>query len=784
MKKTLSEIAATYLANEEYIERRRQKARARDASIPALQATVKRFIQEEVDFKTFITQLDSIFHTQEDWGATGFAFMMELNKFSKYHNDADKKAEQHFRSILRSLNGANLGQHIEAFYNFLLQERDRLRRAGKSSGMIVPAARSAFIISLFARWLDPANPVCIYYESLRKGLYILVQADILPSLPRSMLSANSIEVRRADEHRKVVALLDTIAKEAPQTKLFHYWEEAFLLWVSTEFQTLSSDTPTLIIKDEQNSDLLSGKTSIPATVKESGGLYETYAAHQSEEDDAADSPETLLIEHMPLKPTPEPLLTRLVREVQKHILIDEALVRRIYHALLAGHVILTGPPGTGKTELARIIPELLWQSQAGPGEDSNAADLDATATAAYVTETAYTTRLVTATDDWSARTLISGIMPRSQNGTISYTIQFGHLTSTILNNWSFQGERFEEWSALSLLRTRLKTHSGLDRGRIATFRGQWLVIDEFNRAPIDLALGDALTALGGNDVLRVAIENGSAELPIPQDFRIIGTLNSFDRNYLNQISEALKRRFSFVEILPPTRAQRQAEQGIVLYKALTRVAHLSDSIEARAESINWNDLSVSAEPDGSYSIVWDDEQSAFRAAFEAAWRVFEVIRIYRQLGTAQAISLVRHMLIAGVLQGYSSHEQWIGQALDAALCDTIADQLQVLLPDEIEALLLYLTTPADSFSAAYGQLLDRLNSMPQRLYGQLLSLAGIYDEAGQQVLTDTRVEQISNQDRPEVPATILAKLFHLQAETDPLPQFTRRLRSFKAERGL
>ncbi|GLV59771.1 hypothetical protein KDH_65960 [Dictyobacter sp. S3.2.2.5] len=781
MVTTLSEIVAAYLADHKYLEHREQRTRTRNASLPELQAAVQSFVQAKISLKTLLAQINSILHNHEYWGANGSGFMMQLNKFSKYYNETNNNAEIHFRNSLKGLTGATLGPHIEAFYNFLLQERERLRREGKSSGMIIPPSHSAFIMSLFARWLDPTNPTCIYYETQRKGIYTLVQARLVSPLPPSMLSANTIEVKKADEHRKVVALLDELSQKAPQLKQFEYWDEAFLLWVAGQFKTLTSDT---VIKDPDNSDLLSGKTGQPGVVKDPPELYTTLEHQTNTAGSAAPTAETLLIEHMPLKPTPEPLLTHLIQEVQKHILIDEALVRRIYHALLAGHVILTGPPGTGKTELARIIPELLWQSQASPDEGVSTADPDATASAAYVTETAYTTRLVTATDDWSARTLISGIAPRSQNGTISYSIQYGHLTSTILDNWSFQGERFEEWSTLSPLRARLKAHSGLDRNRIATFRGQWLVIDEFNRAPIDLALGDALTALGGNDVLRVAIENGSAELPIPKDFRIIGTLNSFDRSYLNQISEALKRRFSFVEILPPTRAQRKAEQGIVLYKALTKVAHLSDSIEASAESVNWNNLAVSAEPDGSYSIVWDEEQNAFRSAFEAAWRVFEVIRIYRQLGTAQAISLVRHMLIAGVLQGYSTREQWIGQALDAALCDTIADQLQVLLPDEIEALLLYLTTPADNFPAAYGKLLDGLNSMPQRLYGQLLSLAGIYDEAGQQVLTDARVEQISNQDRPEVTATILAELFHLQYETDPLPQFTRRLRSFKAERGL
>lgn len=316
------------------------------------------------------------------------------------------------------------------------------------------------------------------------------------------------------------------------------------------------------------------------------------------------------------------------------------------------------------------------------------------------------------------------------------------------------------------------------------FRGQWLVIDEFNRTPIDLALGDALTALGGNDVLRVAIEGGSAELPIPQDFRIIGTLNSFDRNYLNQISEALKRRFVFVEILPPSRMQREAEQGIVLSKALKRISHLSEAIDAQENTIYWGDIGIEPDENGRYTITWFEEQTPFRAAFEVAWRLFEIIRIYRQLGTAQAITFLQHMLIAGILQGYTTPEDWIAKAVDVALCDTLADQLQVLLPDEIDALLLYLTTDHAAFHERYHELLASLVSTPHRLYGQLLVLGSVSTGEGQPLLTDEEIEHIAKQDRPEVPAHKLAEIFHLEHPAGRLPQFTRRLRAYKAERGL
>jgi hypothetical protein len=169
-------------------------------------------------------------------------------------------------------------------------------------------------------------------------------------------------------------------------------------------------------------------------------------------------------------------------------------------------------------------------------------------------------------------------------------------------------------------------------------------------------------------------------------------------------------------------------------------------------------------------------------AFDAAWHLFEVIRIYRQLGTAQAISLFRHVLIAGILQGYTTREAWIEQALDDALCDTIADQLQVLMPDEIEMLLNYLTTERISFADKCNDILRRLAS--SRIDAQLLALGSVNNDQGQHFLTDEQIEKIAAADTPQMPAAILQILFHLGSPPIRLPQFTHRLRVFKAERGL
>src|SRR5260370_9240575 len=562
------------------------------------------------------------------------------------------------------------------------------------------------------------------------GLKMLIDAEALPT-PRGMRTKlDRIVVCTETDHQKVMQVLDSLDSATPQLKEITgpYWVERFFLWITLHPESLEETA-------------LVPKAPIVRTIQ-SG----------------------------PLLPLPEPQLTQQINELRRHILIDEKLVRRIYHALLAGHVILTGPPGTGKTVLAQLIPELLWQ------QDNSSENQE---------PTAYTAQLVTATDEWSVRTLIGGLAPISIDGQVAYHVQYGHLTEAIRKNWARDPNDPQAGRE-----NRISVHApnALQNDGVQEFRGLWLIIDEFNRAPIDLALGEALTSLsnGSSGTLRVPTKNGSRQLPIPKDFRIIGTLNSFDRNYLNQISEALKRRFSFIEVLPPTRVQRVPEQRIVLEKAFSSIDHLEQVIRVSFDDIYicWQNKRL-LDPDDKVGIyrtdgTWGDH--VLQRMFEAAWKIFEVIRAYRQLGTAQPIALVRNMFITGLMQQYSSEDQW-REALDAALCDTIADQLQVLLPDELEVLYWSIKrTDADTFIESYHQLLSTL--APRRRKSQLAALRSVVDRDGRMLLDDEQIEHLAQEAEPKISRDILVRIFHLDNPSFPLPQFSRRLRIFRAERGL
>ncbi|APE16755.1 hypothetical protein BOH72_17420 [Mycobacterium sp. WY10] len=91
-------------------------------------------------------------------------------------------------------------------------------------------------------------------------------------------------------------------------------------------------------------------------------------------------------------------------------------------------------------------------------------------------------------------------------------------------------------------------------------QGAWLLVDEFNRADIDKAIGSLYTMLSSCDATnleRSPIDlwfesEGRQHLWVPARFRIIAAMNDLDTSFVNPISQGLTRRFQFVTVGTPS----------------------------------------------------------------------------------------------------------------------------------------------------------------------------------------------------------------------------------------
>lgn len=205
---------------------------------------------------------------------------------------------------------------------------------------------------------------------------------------------------------------------------------------------------------------------------------------------------------------PDDFDARLAREVEG-LVIPDHILRAAAAALRVGHIVLQGPPGTGKSSLIRALARAFHVS----------------------------TYAVTAHEDWTTFDVIGRLELRLAEDRKEEIVPVnGALTEAVIRCGNNIVGHFD------------------DRDQP---QAEWLLIDELNRAHLDKAFGELFSVLGTDELVPINLphqKEGNRELVIPRRFRIVASLNSYDKQFVQSLSQAIRRRFTFISLdVPPKR---------------------------------------------------------------------------------------------------------------------------------------------------------------------------------------------------------------------------------------
>lgn len=327
----------------------------------------------------------------------------------------------------------------------------------------------------------------------------------------------------------------------------------------------------------------------------------------------------------------------------------------VLHLISGKNLILVGPPGTGKTRLSKELCKNMGVS------------FD----------------LITADAEMTSFDLIGGDVP-SEHGKLKY--RTGYLTDTIVKCWN----------------------------RILNNKPpHWLIVDEINRANVDLAFGKAFTLMdiehrrdmgliqldklldkdgySSKEFLEQASidHEGSKELRIPYSFRIIATMNSYDRAILIKLGYALLRRFAIIHVNSPFTPEKPRAEGKIDEEFLSKYS--DEDIrnrcleEALSLLLQYNDENVNdygiLEKQVYYDIKKLGEEGftdikKYLDFIVSISKYFTVEKIV-QYGYAHIVDAFKFML-AGFLKYKVRSENMLMSLVDEAISAYILPQLDVI----------------------------------------------------------------------------------------------------------